>query len=274
MSLRWRYSDVRAAIGVCAMTMLFEIVPANGYELGGSFFDKFETFDRTRWNISHGWSNADYQNCTWYGGNVKLREKKVELSLSNDRSTDRPYTCAEIQTNARYSYGTYEVRLRSAAGEGLVSAFFTYTPKSERWPGQDEIDFEFLGKDSNSVQLNYFADGNGGHRYDASLDFDANKTANDYAFEWLPDSVRWYINGRLVHEVKKTGGDKFPQRPAKIILSIWNGVGPGMEGWLGHFSYPGVPPTAAIEYVAFTSAGEPCQFEGSIVCKLQQKADK
>jgi endo-1,3-1,4-beta-glycanase ExoK len=251
------------------------IAPANGDDqTGRSFYDKFDGFDHTRWTVSHGWTNGDYQNCTWYAGNVKLAKNQVNLLLNNERSPVRPYTCAEIQTNARYGYGTYEARMRSAAGVGLVSAFFTYTPKSVKWPGQDEIDFEFLGKDTNTVQLNYFANGNGEHRYDAHLDFEANKGANDYAFEWLPDSIRWYINGKLVHEVKKSAGELLPQRPAKIILSIWNGVGPGMEGWLGRFTYPGIPPTVTIEHVAFTAAGEPCQFEGSIVCKLQQKAAK
>jgi hypothetical protein len=45
-----------------------------------------------------------------------------------------------------------------------------------------------------------------------------------------------------------------------------------MENWLGRFAYPGTQLTAAVEYVAFTEAGKPCQFETSIVCKLHASA--
>lgn len=244
---------------------------AKGYRpdpIGTSFVDRFETFDRSVWDVSHGWSNGNHQDCTWYGGNVKFAKGNVKLVLTNDRTATRNYTCAEIQTVARYGYGTYEVRMRSAAASGLVSAFFTYAPRSERWPGQDEIDFEFLGKDPNSVQLNYFVDGLGDNRHDVPLGFDASATVSDYAFEWLPDAIRWYVNGKLVHEARKTD-DKFPKRDSKIILSIWNGAGRDMENWLGRFAYPGSQLTAAVEYVAFTEAGKPCQFETSIVCKLK-----
>ena len=251
------------------ITVASAVSTATGYQpdpQGFSFVDRFETFDRSRWKISHGWSNGNHQDCTWYNGNVKFVKGNVDIVLNNERSAERNYTCSEIQSVARFGYGTYEVRMRAAAAPGLVSAFFTYAPRSERWPGQDEIDFEFLGKDPSSVQLNYFAEGTGENRHDVALGFDASMTVNDYAFEWLPDSIRWYVNGKMVHEVKKTD-TKFPKRDSKIVLSIWNGVGRDMDSWLGRFNYPGKPLTVSFELVAFTAAGNPCQFDGSIVCK-------
>ena len=45
-------------------------------------------------------------------------------SLTDKPSADRPYTCAELQTREFYGYGTYEVRMRSAAALGTVSVVF------------------------------------------------------------------------------------------------------------------------------------------------------
>ena len=34
------------------------------------------------------------------------------------RPKDRDYVCGEIQTNKRFGYGTYEARMKAAAGPG------------------------------------------------------------------------------------------------------------------------------------------------------------
>jgi endo-1,3-1,4-beta-glycanase ExoK len=198
----------------------------------------------------------------------------VTLSLTDKPFGERQYSCAEIRTAQGFGYGTYEVRMRSAAGPGMVTAFFTYVgrPFGKDLP-HDEIDFEFLGKDEKSVQLNYFSNGSGHHEKIVAFDFDASTTTNDYAFEWLPDSIRWFTNGRLIHEVKGKQGEPFPTTAGRIFLSIWSGQGSNMEGWLGRFSYAGQPISASFEYVAFTKAGEPCQFPTSVVCKMGIRTD-
>jgi endo-1,3-1,4-beta-glycanase ExoK len=230
---------------------------------GLSFIDRFARLDRDRWFVSNGWANGPHQACTWTNRNVHAGAGGLTLSLTNQPSGERAYSCAEIQTKEYYGYGTYEVRMRAAAAPGIVSAFFTYVgPSIVKGSPHDEIDFEFLGKDRNGVQLNYFFNGRGEHEQIIALGFDASATMNDYAFEWTPQTLRWSVNGRLVREVNAP----LPRLPGKIMLSIWSGVGANTEGWLGRFAYPGQPLTVGVEYVAFTEAGKPCQFPTSIVC--------
>ena len=236
--------------------------------IGASFVERFARLDRNRWSISNGWSNGPHQNCTFSPNNVRLVDTGIELMLSDDKGRDRPFSCAEVQSSELYGYGTYEVRMRSAVAPGLVTAFFTYTGPGQK-PGRphDEVDFEFLGKNPKSVQLNFFASGKGEHGHDVDLAFDASATVNDYAFEWLPDVMRWYVNGSLVHQIERAGMEHYPTNPGKIIISIWNGTGENMKNWLAEFKYPGKPLIAAYEYISFTQAGAPCQFPKSIVCK-------
>ena len=135
----------------------------------------------------------------------------------------------------------------------------------------DEIDFEFLGRSASTVQLNYFAAGKGDHGHDVELGFDPARTMADYAFEWTPEGIRWFVNGREVHAVRRQEGRPFPVTPGKICLSIWNGRGPDMETWLAPFDSAKRPLTARYERVAFTRWGEPCQFPESLVCRRNAK---
>lgn len=253
-----RYSKV----GLAAILPILFSLPAHADAIGASFFDDFSTFDLRRWFVSAGWGSGDFQSCKYAGLNVKHTGTSLVLTLDDKPIGDRKYSCAEVQTRELYSYGTYETRMRGASASGTVSAFFSYASPNP----QDEIDFELLGKNANAIGINYFADGEGNHGRTAELPTDGSNHAISYAFEWLPDALRWFIDGKLVHEVKAVPGEPFPKRPQKIFMSIWSGS-PGTEEWLGPFSYPGKPLTAEFDYVAYTVVGGPCQFPESIVCK-------
>jgi endo-1,3-1,4-beta-glycanase ExoK len=257
-------------IAVAASRISAEEAPRMGTE--ASFFDDFSKLSRDRWYISHGWTNGPHHGCAWSATNVRLIGRGLTLILNNRPAAGRPYSCGELQSRAFYGYGTYEVRMRSVAAPGIVSSFFTYTgpPQGPGIP-HDEIDFEFLGRNPGSVQLNYYAAGKGGHERNIELGFDPSATASDYAFQWMPDAVRWFVNRKLVHEVKRGTAEPFPSHPSKIILSIWTGAGPYQEAWMGRLQY-GSPLVATYEHVAFTALGEPCRFPASVLCGDDHKS--
>jgi endo-1,3-1,4-beta-glycanase ExoK len=240
-----------------------------------AFVDRFATFNNERWLVSDGWSNGAHQACTWSKKSVKTGKNGIALSVTNEPKGERRFSCGEIQSKALYGYGTYEARMRPAAGEGIVTGFFTYVgPPIKKDAPHDEIDFEFLGKAKDNVDLNFYVKGDkDNYGRTVSLGFDATAAMNDYAFEWLPDSVRWFVNGRLIYEKSGKPGESLPRHPGKIFLSLWAGAG-GEDTiwWLGKFTYPGKPMVANVEYVAFTPMGAPCQFPKSIVCARSGKS--
>src|SRR6185369_803329 len=63
------------------------------------------------------------------------------------------YSGAELRTKDAYLYGRFETRMRSAAGSGLLSSFFTYSDAS--YPTWNEIDLEILGRYANENQFNH-----------------------------------------------------------------------------------------------------------------------
>ncbi len=232
---------------------------------GPSFFEDFSSFDRRKWFVSNGWNSGEFQNCMYAESHVHPVKGALELRLTDTPSARGPYTCAEIQSMEFYGHGMYEVRMRAAAATpGVVSAFFTFVR-----PPHDELDIEFVGKHPKQVQLNYFVNGAPQRGKNIDLDFDTTTTMNNYAFEWLPDVMRWFANGRLIYEVKKEGNAPFPVVPGKIHFSIWSGSA-ASNAWLGPFVYPG-PLTARFEHVAFTEVGKPCQFPASVICARAAK---
>jgi endo-1,3-1,4-beta-glycanase ExoK len=227
------------------------------------FHEPFQLLDHQRWYLSDGWANGPHQSCEWRADAVAVTGGNLRLTLSDRGGKVRPIGCPEMHTNARLGHGLYEARMRTAAGLGLNTAFFTFVGPSMGVPEDDEIDFEFLGKDPHSVQLNYFTNGQGHHEFMAPLGFDASQRFHDYAIEWTPDKIRWYADGKVIYQTPD--GAKIPRNPGYLFLSLWSGSNVE-DRWLGPFHYTS-PMTADVAWVAYTPDGAPCRFPESLKCK-------
>jgi endo-1,3-1,4-beta-glycanase ExoK len=246
---------------VCGILLNGTVMAAGNEDHG--FQDLFWTLNKDRWRISDGWTNGSLQSCEWRADAVHVGSGDVRLTVSDRGGKISPIGCPEISTFMSLGYGLYEARMRSAAGAGLDTGFFTYTGPPFGVPSHDEIDFEFLGKNPHTVQINYFTNGKGQHEYMVPLDFDASQSFHTYAFEWMPDKIRWYVDGKLVHETP--AGAEIPSNPGRLFLDIWSGSS-DEDAWLGHFDYK-APMTADVQWVAFTPAGAACAFPESLRCK-------
>lgn len=80
------------------------------------------------------------------------------------------------------------------------------------------------------------------------LGFDATADYHDYAFEWRPDSIRWFVDGRMVHEETGARGPLL-RTPGRILANVWAAV--GADSWVGPFSYPGRPLEARVDRVSY-----------------------
>jgi endo-1,3-1,4-beta-glycanase ExoK len=227
----------------------------------GSFVENFDKLDTSRWYISDGWTNGKHQNCTWSKHQVSVKNGVLNLGFAKAQTKDRAYACSEIRTKKRYGYGTYEARMKTAAGAGLDLSFFTYIGETDKQP-HDEIDFEVLGKNPSKVQLNYFTGGKGGHEQFVEVPGGADADFHDYAFVWEKDRIRWYIDGKLVRTVEDPAA--LPSHPSNIFMNVWGSD--TLSSWLGRFAEPNEPLTLQIDRVAFTAPGDHCQFPESIAC--------
>lgn len=254
-----------ASISTAGLTMFWsEPSYADDLDSGVSFVDDFNSLDSSRWYISDGWANGDHQNCTWSKDATGISDDMLVLQFKQQTTADRDYVCGEVQTYARFGYGVYEARIKTGSGSGLNAAFFTYIGPVHKKP-HDEIDFEFLLKDTSKVQLNYYVGGSGGNEALIPLDSTSDSGFNNYAFVWEPGQMHWYVNGNLVHQTSET--DVLPSNLQKIYFSLWGSD--TFVDWMGPFSAPDEPVLMFIDRVAFTSFDEPCQFDGSVACSFE-----
>ena len=121
-------------LALAASTMLAGAVSAQDGATGTSFVEEFDRLDTRFWYVSDGWNNGAHQNCTWSKKQAAVTGGRLELSFEATPTGERDYACGEIQTRKRYGYGTYEVRMKSATGPGLNSAFFTYIGPTDKKP--------------------------------------------------------------------------------------------------------------------------------------------
>jgi endo-1,3-1,4-beta-glycanase ExoK len=235
--------------------------------LGTSFRETFDNFDTDFWYMSDGWTNGKHQNCGWSKDQVSVRDGVLHVGFAKGAKAEREYSCGEIQSKQQFGPGTFEARIKTPKGSGLNAAFFTYIGPVNKKP-HDEIDFEFLLKDTSEVQLNSYVSAKGGNEFMAPLPAASDSGFHDYAFVWEPERLRWYVDGKLVHTIDDPA--KVPSNNAKIFLSLWGTD--TMTSWLGEFVDPGAPIAMEVDYVAYTAAGEDCKFPQSVLCQPAFKA--
>lgn len=151
-------------------------------------------------------------------------------TLKDEGITAKKFVSGQVQRRKWYGYGRYEIVMQPAAAEGLITAFYVYTGP-HFGDSHEEVDIEFLGRDTSKIHLNRFLDGK--PMEDPvwkDLGFDASEKPRLYAFEWYQDRITWYVEGDEVFTLQ--GAEEVPRPPAKIYLDLWAN-GPGLASWAG-----------------------------------------
>lgn len=150
----------------------------------------------------------------------------AQLVLRQDNIGVRKYSSAALHTRASFLYGRFEVILRPSRVPGVVTGVFLH-----RNSPRQEIDIEFVGKRSRQMLTNVFYNpGSEGARFDygyrgtpifIDLGFDAADDYHHYAIEWLPNELRWYVDGDLVHRRVNWEPTPIPHLPMQFHLNLW-----------------------------------------------------
>jgi endo-1,3-1,4-beta-glycanase ExoK len=172
---------------------------------------------------------------------------------------------AELYTKEGVQYGRYEVRMRMAAADGVISSCFLWKDESEKddayW---NEIDIEILGCSPKGLQsaLHYGTGGwsNMGH---AETYHHLNKPLTThyktYAIEWTPDYISWKLDDSLIR--KDTGEiiTKFRDVPMQLRFNIWPTL---HASWAGAFDPSVLPKHMYINWVKYYryTPGTPSEF--------------
>ncbi len=142
---------------------------------------------------------------------------------------------------------------------GMNANFFTFIGAPQDRP-HNEIDFEFIAPRQPTLQTNFHTANDSAN--EESLTIQDDQIFRKYAFIWEPDRIRWFIDGKLIHDVR---GGILPNDPQKIYLSIWSTD--LLIDWMGAFEQGSAPQTLEVDWSAYTKLGEKCAFEQSVLCR-------
>jgi beta-glucanase (GH16 family) len=226
-----------------------------------TFLERFQTLDDSRWVFSDGWNNGTWMENDWRRDALSLSPTGLIITMRPNRPGPdrRPYMSGELQSHDSYLYGYFETSMRVPRGEGVVTGFFTYAR-----PGQastwEEIDIEFLGRRPRAMAVTYHVHGFS-HQDMIDLGFDASQAFHTYGFEWTPDAVRWYVDNRLVHEVRDTRVQRL-RRPQRLYLSLWSST--ELYRWVGDLDPAEAPWTLGVSCIAQAS-----RYDGVSLCMRQ-----
>lgn len=181
--------------------------------------------DTQKWKVDlggHGWGNQEWQYYTnkvenvAIDGNSSLRITAIRIpnqELSNLSCWYGPcrYTSARLSTRTlfEFTYGRVEASIKIPTGQGIWSALWMLGADhmGNTWPHCGEIDImENIGREVDTVYGTLHGPGYShiqGIRQSYSLANDE-RFANDFhefAIEWEPCEIRWYVDKRQFFHV-------------------------------------------------------------------------
>jgi beta-glucanase (GH16 family) len=215
------------------------------WNLRPTFSDDFDgTFlDPAKWSSRYPGSDQDLGERRSFevgGGTVRLRLREGQALGSSHIGTGNDGGGSPNRPRFEQTYGWFEIRAKMPRQRGFVSAFWLWQMVSLPEGGllgqanrpnpfePDEIDiFEQYSNNrhGNRHTLHYGQNPNGGifndprhwidnfsgqHEADLSEDFHV------YAVDWRPNSVSFYVDGRLVGR-----SNRAPQKPMYVLLDLY-----------------------------------------------------
>jgi len=164
------------------------------------------------------------------------------------------YNGAELYSSESVMFGRFDIRMKTIAGSGTVSSFFTYYNESyvggsEPWR---EIDIEVLGKSTSIWQSNIIT-GNLNSKVTSEKVHsysNLNQEYHTYSLEWTPDYIAWFFDGKEVRRDTKTQQVTDCQSKTQSYrMNLWIS---DVAEWVGSFNEGILPVYQFINWMSYS----------------------
>ncbi|MDR5589235.1 family 16 glycosylhydrolase [Christiangramia sp. SM2212] len=178
--------------------------------------DEFDgnSLDLTKWNYQIG-DGCDQNICGWGNNelqsyqqdNVEVSNGTLKITARKERIRGSQYTSGRINSKGKgdFTYGRFEASIKLPQGDGLWPAFWMLSTNETygSWPQSGEIDImEYVASTPDEI-LGYIHYGDlypnnqsQGNTYNLLNDVYYNDF-HEFAIEWEPGEIRWYMDGIL-----------------------------------------------------------------------------
>lgn len=180
-----------------------------------------------------GWGNNELQYYTDRPANSWIENGYLVIEARREEFQGQPYTSARLFTKDRadWTYGRFEIRAQLPKTRGLWPAIWMLPTHNAygAWPASGEIDIiELVGHTPEIVYGtahfgNTFADRDYITGETRRADGDFSDGFHTFAVEWVPDTLRWYLDDELYHQVVRADVDPYRwpfDRPFHMLLNV------------------------------------------------------
>jgi len=213
-------------------------------------------------NRSFGGNNTQFlkENALVEKGVLTLNIREAPSGASHSKQ----FEGAEIKSYDHFSYGRYICKFAPSIIPGVNSNVFLFldgVDLSEKW---NEIDFEMVSTPDgteNQILTNYWWEPGQNDEKWFPVNHDSKSSTSisentayfsqfrTYEFHYLPNGIRWVIDGKLLREEY----DKiFPTHSLRFIANIWiPEYTSGVNTWAGKLNLDNIPTLAKYEYFEY-----------------------
>lgn len=226
--------------------------------------ERFDHFDSSTWKKGDGAVGGE-SACRFQDQGIQIDQGLLKLIVHKEniqpgwsedhqqQKNEYDFSCGELRTLAskKVRFGRIETRMKAPdrmRASGYISSLFTYTNDFDRHAPDkgiqewEEIDVELEGGRPDKFQANLIY-GQNTWQWSRTRNFGAwedkiNVGPVDdwrvFAIEWVPDAIRWYVDGKLVKTLKQTDLDcqpeclapqqyptPIPDNPTNIFMNFW-----------------------------------------------------
>lgn len=184
--------------------------------------------------------------------NVTAIDGETRLILWQEQTAVRDLTSGAIASVASYRYGRFRAEIRPSGVQGLVTGMFLH----RNGPHQ-EIDIEFLGKDTTKMLINVFYNpGPAGTKLEygyrgtptlIDLGFDAAEEFHVYEINWQPGLIQWSVDGEVIYERAIWDPTPIPDQELQFNFNLWHSRSKEFAGRLDLASLPASASIRSIE---------------------------
>lgn len=177
------------------------------------------------------WNFNEFSKGGSFYGNTQQRQELPQMSggvmhlrLDTFNPTGNPanptFLGSEAISKQLFGIGgggiAFEARARFAQDQrGIIGGFFTFAGPADN---HDEIDFEALSNDPGKIQTNIYHNEPLYEGHPKSYPLSSPLTDfHTYRIEWLPNQVRWMVDGKLVRTEKTL----VPDKEMALHFNIW-----------------------------------------------------
>ncbi len=192
--------------------------------------------------------------------NVTQSAREILLTLRREVTAVRELTSGSIASTASYRYGSFKAELQPPRVSGLVTGMFLH-----RNGPRQEIDIEFLGKDTSKMLINVFYNpgpettkleyGYRGTPTIIDLGFDAAEGFHTYEIDWRPNIIRWLVDGECVYERNMWQPTPIPDEPLQFNLNLWHSRSKEFAGGLAAAKLPASASIRSMQITSSTQSG-------------------